>query len=320
MDFPVDPDVAINDQPLPSARVPPPLIPQAPAGPQPQQPAAPWQDYQTVFTNAKAGMESVDKGYDSAHFRNEQRKAAQLATRISQLKARSAAITPAELAAATRAVDQRISSLECRRDLSRTWLHADMDCFYAAVHEAERPELKRLPVAVGGMDMISTANYVARKYGVRSAMPGFIGKRLCPQHAFSRAAEELRNRVRESCGGLTCSCGVAPNKMLAKICSDINKPDGQYVLPPRRAVILSFLDTLPLVESLAADMAAEQLEGRNLTLKLKLSTFEVRTRAATMPRYVRTASDMLPTVLRLLRAEGPLELRLMGVRMAALRK
>ncbi|KXZ53568.1 hypothetical protein GPECTOR_6g485 [Gonium pectorale] len=445
----------------------------------PEQPA-PWQDYQTVFTNAKAGMEGVDKEHvqrvvyemskDSAHFKNEQRKAVALEAKMARMRERSAALTPAELAAAARSVDARIASLEARRDLSRTWLHADMDCFYAAVHELERPELKSLPMAVGGIGMISTANYVARKFGVRSAMPGFIAKRLCPQLVFvpldfprytaaaervravfaqfdpafesggldeaylditdycreagcsgEEAAAELRRRVREATG-LTCSAGVAANRMLAKararaegICSDINKPDGQYVLPHSRAAVISFMDTLParkipcigrvtesllrgvldvstcgqllgpqrarlpllfsdtsaaffleaalgiaptrhppkvdtsvepgrkgmscertframrdaaaqeemarqLVDSLAADMASEGLEGRNITLKLKLSTFEVRTRAATLPRHARCAADMLPAVLRLLRAEMPVELRLMGVRMAALRK
>ncbi len=56
-----------------------------------------------------------------------------------------------------------------------------MDMFFAAVEIRDRPELKDKPVAVGGIGMISTANYVARKYGVRSAMPGFIAKQLCPE-------------------------------------------------------------------------------------------------------------------------------------------
>ena len=55
-----------------------------------------------------------------------------------------------------------------------------MDMFYAAVEIRDRPELANLPVAVGDLSMISTANYVARKFGVRSAMPGFIAKQLCP--------------------------------------------------------------------------------------------------------------------------------------------
>ena len=64
--------------------------------------------------------------------------------------------------------------MEESRELDRTWIHLDMDMFYAAVEIRDRPELKDKPVAVGGIGMLSTANYVARKYGVRSAMPGFI--------------------------------------------------------------------------------------------------------------------------------------------------
>ncbi len=67
-----------------------------------------------------------------------------------------------------------MSDLERDWDLTRTWFHIDMDMFYAAVEIRDNPKLENLPVAVGGMSMISTANYVARKYGVRSAMPGFI--------------------------------------------------------------------------------------------------------------------------------------------------
>ena len=62
------------------------------------------------------------------------------------------------------------------RDLTQTWIHVDMDAFYAAVEIRDRPELADKPVGVGGRGMLSTANYVARKYGVRSAMPGFIAQ------------------------------------------------------------------------------------------------------------------------------------------------
>lgn len=51
-----------------------------------------------------------------------------------------------------------------------------MDMFYAAVAILDDPSLKDIPIAVGDMQMISTTNYIARKFGVRSAMPGFIGK------------------------------------------------------------------------------------------------------------------------------------------------
>ena len=59
-----------------------------------------------------------------------------------------------------------------------------MDMFYAAVEIRDKPELASVPLAVGSDSMISTANYQARKYGVRSAMPGFIARKLCPQLVF----------------------------------------------------------------------------------------------------------------------------------------
>ena len=67
-----------------------------------------------------------------------------------------------------------LGDLERDRDLTRTWFHIDMDMFYAAVEIRDNPALAELPIATGSMQMIATANYVARKYGVRSAMPGFI--------------------------------------------------------------------------------------------------------------------------------------------------
>ena len=60
-------------------------------------------------------------------------------------------------------------------------MHVDMDMFYAAVEMRDDPRLQDIPMAVGGMGMLSTSNYRARKYGVRAAMPGFIAKKLCPE-------------------------------------------------------------------------------------------------------------------------------------------
>ncbi len=64
----------------------------------------------------------------------------------------------------------------------RKIIHIDMDCFYAAIEMRERPELKGLPVAVGGRKrgVLTTCNYEARKYGCRSAMPTFQALERCP--------------------------------------------------------------------------------------------------------------------------------------------
>lgn len=56
--------------------------------------------------------------------------------------------------------------------------------FYAACEIRDNPSLAKKPVAVGDNTMIQTTNYIARKYGVKSAMPGFIGRKLCPHLIF----------------------------------------------------------------------------------------------------------------------------------------
>jgi len=69
----------------------------------------------------------------------------------------------------------------------RKIIHLDMDCFYAAVEMRERPELAGQPVAVGGgghRSVVTTCNYEARKFGIRSAMPGFMARERCPQLVF----------------------------------------------------------------------------------------------------------------------------------------
>lgn len=174
-------------------------------------------------------------------------------------------------------------------------IHVDMDCFYAAVEMRDNPNYRGKPMAVGGHEkqrgVISTCNYEARKFGVRSAMPTSRALQLCPQllvvpgrmdvyKQVSRHIREIFTRytsiieplsldeafldVTDSpqCRGsatliaeairrdiwnelqLTASAGIAPVKFLAKVASDMNKPNGQYVIPPDK--VQEEVDKLPL--------------------------------------------------------------------------
>jgi DNA polymerase-4 len=73
--------------------------------------------------------------------------------------------------------------------------HLDLDAFFAAVEELERPELRRQPLVVGGdprgRGVVATANYVARRYGIRSAMSAAEALRRCPHAVFVRPRHQL---------------------------------------------------------------------------------------------------------------------------------
>jgi DNA polymerase IV len=89
--------------------------------------------------------------------------------------------------------------------------HLDLDAFFAAVEELERPELRRLPLVVGGdpggRGVVATANYVARLFGIRSAMSSAEALRRCPSAVFVRPrhrvykgySEAVWRTVREVC-------------------------------------------------------------------------------------------------------------------------
>ncbi|MDI6806177.1 MAG: DNA polymerase IV, partial [Candidatus Bathyarchaeia archaeon] len=91
----------------------------------------------------------------------------------------------------------------------RIIFHVDMDHFFTAVEEREHPEYKGKPVIVGadpkagkGRGVVSTCNYEARKFGVRSGMPISKAWKLCPQAVYLPVNYELYTKVSERIMGL----------------------------------------------------------------------------------------------------------------------
>lgn len=174
-------------------------------------------------------------------------------------------------------------------------LHIDMDAFYVSVEERDNSSLKGKPVVVGGSvegrGVVAAANYVARQYGIHSALPMARAKRLCKdlvilkgrhQH-YADVSRKLRNifnrytplveplsldeafldvtasqqlfgnaasigrRIKKQINdelGLVASVGVASSKFVAKIASDIDKPDGFVMVESGSEQ--AFLDPLPV--------------------------------------------------------------------------
>ena len=178
-------------------------------------------------------------------------------------------------------------------------LHVDLDAFFAAVEQRDKPSLRGRPVVVGGVGgrgVVATASYEARAYGARSAMSTAEARRRCPPgtaflggrfaayrrtsdvvmdllrglsplvepvsldeayvdlaagegHDLSVAgvtalAAELKERIAAATGGVTGSVGVGTSKLMAKIASDLDKPDGLVVVAP--GTELEVLHPLPV--------------------------------------------------------------------------
>ena len=210
----------------------------------------------------------------------------------------------------------------------RIVLHADMDCFYAAVEMHDHPEIAGKAVVVGadpqggaGRGVVSTASYEARAFGVRSAMPISQAYRLCPGAVYLRpdmaryaavsaeimgifketgyrvqqvsideafldispvgsfdAARDLAVRLKQTIRdrvGITCSLGVAPSKIVAKIASGHQKPDGMTVVTPDSA--RDFLAPLPIrkIPGIGGKTGA-QIEALGITTIGNLATCDIQ--------------------------------------------
>jgi DNA polymerase IV (DinB-like DNA polymerase) len=174
----------------------------------------------------------------------------------------------------------------------------DMDHFYTAVEERERPEIRGVPTIVGadpkegkGRGVVSTSNYEARKSGVRSGMPISQAWRLCPRAVYlppnfplyirvsgeimtlarkysdkfeqwgideafldvtgkvkdfgeaEALAQKIKQEIKEK-QNLTASIGIGPNKLIAKVASDFQKPDGLTIV--KEEDVEKFLEPLPV--------------------------------------------------------------------------
>ncbi len=178
----------------------------------------------------------------------------------------------------------------CHDELDRLSIaHLDCDAFYASVEKRDRPELRDRPVIVGGgkRGVVSTCCYIARQYGVHSAMPMFKALKACPEavvikpdfRKYIAASEAIFGAVGkltplvqtlsldeawiglagterlnggspafqlirlqqqiEADTGLTVSIGLAPNRFLAKVASELDKPRGFSVLGSEAPAVLA---------------------------------------------------------------------------------
>lgn len=190
-------------------------------------------------------------------------------------------------------------------------LHVDMDAFYASVEMRSRPELRRVPMWVGGerRGVVLSANYPARSFGVAAGMPAVRARQLCPQgvairpdfasyaevstgvravletvsawvsmasvdEAYLRfpasAAEavDVGERVRAMIfdeQGITCSVGIGPNRLIAKMASVAAKPDGLVEVAPEQ------------VDAFLAPLPVERLVGVGPAMAARLHRLGVRT-------------------------------------------
>ena len=320
-------------------------------------------DYMHLFHygDNKSGMAGVDKNkqaqviYEnsvgSSFFNNQLKQDERLNEQLRLLHLKLASVSEGEVEGCKVEAARVLRDLERRRDLTPLKVVIDLDSFFVTVEINDQPnpeELRLKPVAVGGGNggVCCTANYVARSFGVRSAMPSFLAKKLCPQLIFlplnfdkyervsaqmkdiigeydplysaksldevffdlsdyvdkslvgaaeeatialslssgsgsshssaeddeRQASRQLLARRRAACvavaeirqrildtTGCSASAGIAHNFMLAKVCSNINKPNGQYELSVDRVALAHFVAELPVRKISGVGKVTERL-------------------------------------------------------------
>ena len=309
-----------------------------------------------ISASDKAGMDGIDRERineillresGNSTFMQRQRKMDDNTNRkIEEMKQRLEEINNAStnnnwrLALERNTIDPILQQYRGQRQPLSTCVVIDLDSFFISCHILYNPRLAEIPACVGGSSMISTSNYVARQYGVRAAMPGYLGSKLVSELSGGKetltfiksdfelykkksmevravleefdpnlnmysldeaymdigpyleiqlldatkdhdairsilsaakeestpaiserlleyhskdsihdAARSLLHSIREKVRivtGLTCSAGLCSNFLLAKIASDINKPNGQHFVGPSEQEIIEFIHPLPL--------------------------------------------------------------------------
>ncbi len=170
-----------------------------------------------TFLSDKAGMdehriskEEVERivyeaSKNSKFFQAQQRNDVKIQERIVAIQKKLRTLNDPQRRALEAEADKRLVAAEnACRSMSQVCVVVDLDAFFTSVEERDQPELRTVPFAVGG-GVICTANYEARKYGVRSAMPLFIAKKLCPKlvvrptrfETYSEVAEQTRDIFNE---------------------------------------------------------------------------------------------------------------------------
>lgn len=135
-------------------------------------------------------------------------------------------------------------------------LHIDMDAFFAQIEERENPHFKGMPLVVGadpkggkGRGVVATANYIARKYGIHSALPISRAYRLCPKAVFLPPDHQLYKRVSESIF-----------KIIEKFSSTL-----ESISLDEAYIDISFLKNYKEAKELAKKLKAEIIKKQKLT-------------------------------------------------------